>query len=239
MSSLQERKKESFKIFDEIAKTYDLLNHILSFGIDIIWRKTLRKMIIKSSDINALDMATGTGDLAIELSKDPRITSLKGIDLSSEMIAIGNNKIKKAALDSKASLHIGNGVTIDTEANESYDLVTISFGIRNFNDPLESMKNIYRVLKPAGQVLIMEFSIPENIFFRGVYFFYFRYLLPFMGNIVSGHKDAYTYLNKTVEDFPYGKEFEDMLKTSGFKNVHSKKLTFGIATIYSGEKQID
>jgi demethylmenaquinone methyltransferase/2-methoxy-6-polyprenyl-1,4-benzoquinol methylase len=151
------------------------------------------------------------------------------------MIDYGRIKVNKKNLQDKVQLNIGDGVTIPRD-DQSVDVITLSFGIRNFDDPQRSLENMTRVLKTDGRVIIMEFSIPKSRFFRGVYFFYFRHLLPFVGNLISKHKDAYTYLNQTVEDFPYGNEFAQMMTKAGLSNVQYKTLTFGIATLYWGDK---
>lgn len=233
---LGERKKESYKIFDEIAGTYDLLNHTLSFGIDIYWRNKMLKFLPEKESINALDLATGTGDVPLTLIKDKRVKKITGIDLSKGMVELGKIKVKEKKLDHKINLMIGDGVTIPTGDNV-FDLTTISFGIRNFSDPQKSLFDIYRVLKPNGRLMIMEFSIPKNFIVRTIYFFYFRHLLPFVGNLISKHKDAYTYLNQSVEDFPYGDSFLALMKNAGFINLKMKSLTFGIATLYIGDKK--
>lgn len=230
------RKKESYKIFDEIAGTYDLLNHTLSMGIDIYWRKKMLKHLPKKDSINALDLATGTGDVPLTLVADPRVKKITGIDLSKGMVDIGIEKVKKKGLDKKIFLMLGDGVNIPS-GDAAFDLTTISFGIRNFSDPQKSLHDIHRVLKKDGRVMIMEFSIPTNFIVRNVYFFYFRHLLPFVGNIVSKHKDAYTYLNKSVEDFPYGEEFLKLMRNAGFQDLKMIPLTFGIATLYIGDKK--
>ncbi len=232
---LNKRKVESYKIFDEIAKTYDFLNHLLSFGIDIYWRNKFLKLVPQLKKQKVLDLATGTADLALTLAKSPEIAHITGIDLSKEMIEIGKEKVKRSNKSHKIDLKIGDGVHIPFE-NETFDLVTISFGIRNFSDFKKSLKNIHRVLKDDGQVMIMEFSIPRNIFIKKLYFFYFRNWLPFIGNLISKHHDAYTYLNKTVETFPYGPQFLYAMEEAGFRHMELKKLTFGIATIYIGRK---
>lgn len=232
-AALKERKSESFKIFDQIAKTYDLLNHLLSFGIDIYWRKRLLKLLPDRNGLKVLDLATGTGDLALTLSRDPRVESVRGIDLSKGMVEIGQQKVIKNQLQNKVKLEIGDGVTIPAE-DSSLDAVTVSFGIRNFNDFRASLRNMARVLKPEGRAYIMEFSLPKNPIVRGVYFLYFRHILPWVGNLISGHGDAYTYLNKTVEDFPYGDDFLIAMTEEGFERAESYLLTFGIATIYVG-----
>jgi len=233
--TLQERKKESYKIFDEIAGTYDFLNHFLSFGIDIYWRQKFLKQLPKREEITALDLATGTGDVPLVLVKDKRVKKVTGLDLSKGMIAVGKKKIEKKGLSDQISFHLGDGVKIPS-ADNSFDLVTISFGIRNFEDPQKSIHDIYRVLKPGGRLLIMELSVPSNKFMKMLYLFFFRKILPFVGNIVSKHKDAYSYLNQSVEDFPCGDDFKQLIDNAGFKNTGYKELTFGIATLYCGDK---
>lgn len=235
-NEISERKKESYKIFNEIASTYDLLNHTLSFGIDIYWRKKLLKHLPNKESINALDLATGTGDVPLTLVSDPRIKKITGIDLSKGMVDIGIEKVKKKGLEKKIFLMLGDGVNIAAGDN-AFDLTTISFGIRNFSDPQKSLHDIHRVLKSQGRLMIMEFAIPTNPIVRAVYFFYFRHFLPRIGNLVSKHKDAYTYLNQSVEDFPYGDKFLGMMKTAGFTNLKKESLTFGIAMLYIGDKE--
>ncbi len=235
-NEIDARKKESYKIFDEIAGTYDLLNHSLSMGIDVYWRNKMLKHLPHKESINALDLATGTGDVALTLVKDKRVKKITGLDLSKGMIDVGIQKVIKKGLDKKIFLMIGDGVNIPC-GDSAFDLTTISFGIRNFSDPNKSLRDIHRVLKKDGRLMIMEFSIPTNFIVRNVYFFYFRHLLPFIGNIVSKHKDAYTYLNKSVEEFPYGDKFLGMMGSAGFKDLKMIPLTFGIATLYIGDKK--
>lgn len=237
-NQISERKKESYKIFNEIASTYDFLNHTLSFGIDIYWRNKLLKHLPTKESINALDLATGTGDVALTLVKDSRIKKITGIDLSKAMVDIGIEKVKKKGLDKKIFLMLGDGVNIPA-GDKVFDLTTISFGIRNFSDPEKSLRDIHRVLKSDGRLMIMEFAIPTNAFIKAIYFFYFRYFLPRIGNLVSKHKDAYTYLNQSVEDFPYGDDFLALMKKAGFKNLSKESLTFGIAMLYIGDKNED
>ncbi|MDH5582113.1 MAG: bifunctional demethylmenaquinone methyltransferase/2-methoxy-6-polyprenyl-1,4-benzoquinol methylase UbiE [Bdellovibrionales bacterium] len=229
------RKKESFKIFNDIAKTYDLLNRALSFGIDVKWRKNFIKNLPKRNGLEVLDLATGTGDVALTLGKDRKVAKVIGLDMSEGMIEIGKKKVTNQGLQKLIDLKIGDGVVIPEE-DESQDIVTLAFGIRNFYDPQKALINIHRVLKKNGLAMIMEFSLPKNPLIKMFYLFYFRNLLPFVGNLVSKHKDAYTYLNKTVEDFPYGKEFTDMMENAGFKEIRIVPLTFGIASLYIGKK---
>lgn len=234
-NEISERKKESYKIFNEIASTYDFLNHTLSFGIDIYWRNKLLKHLPKKDSINALDLATGTGDVPLTLISDPRVKKITGIDLSKGMIDIGIEKVRKKGLEKKIFLMLGDGVNIPAGDN-AFDLTTISFGIRNFSDAQKSLYDIHRVLKDDGRLLIMEFAIPTNPIIRAIYFFYFRHFLPRIGNMISKHKDAYTYLNKSVEDFPYGDKFLGMMKSAGFSNLAMRPLTFGVAMLYIGDK---
>ncbi len=236
MSEITPKNKTySYKLFDQIAETYDFLNILLSLGIDRLWRKRIMKIIKSERVTNALDMATGTGDMAILLAKSKNIQNVEGIDLSKEMISLGNEKIRKQRLSNKCELKIGDGVTIPFP-DTSQDLITVTFGIRNFPDYKESIRNMYRVLTPKGKAVIMEFSLPKNIIIRKFYLFYFRNVLPFIGNLISGHKNAYTYLNQTVEEFPYGQNFANQFLEAGFKKVDIYPLTFGIASIYVAQK---
>lgn len=234
-NSVSSRKKESYKIFDDIAKTYDFLNHLLSFGIDIYWRKKLLKNLPTQKNQIVLDLATGTGDLALVLETSPKVQKVIGMDLSKGMIEVGKKKVQERGLTKKIEMRIGDGCNIDMP-DQSVDVVTISFGIRNFPDPLRSLKEIKRVLKPNGRVLIMEFGMPKNFIVNAVYTFYFRHLLPFVGNIISGHKDAYKYLNQSVEQFAYGNDFVKWMEEAELKNSHFKELTFGITCLYIADK---
>ncbi|MBF0224412.1 MAG: bifunctional demethylmenaquinone methyltransferase/2-methoxy-6-polyprenyl-1,4-benzoquinol methylase UbiE [Desulfobacterales bacterium] len=233
---IHSQKQTSYKIFDNIAKTYDFLNHLLSFGFDFYWRKQLLKLIPIKKGQYALDIATGTGDIPILLSQKQEIVSITGIDLSKEMITLGNKKIIKKGLENKVKLIIGDGVILPFP-DQSFDVVTIGFGIRNFYDMKNSLKNIHRVLKKDGRLLIIEFSIPQNKIIKQMYLLYFRHILPSIGNLISKHNNAYSYLNATVEDFPYGKDFAKLMSEAGFKNIRFKMLTFGVVTIYVGEKR--
>ncbi len=233
--TLGARKEESYKIFDEVAGTYDTLNKILSFGIDRYWRNQMKKNLPVGDDLKILDLATGTADVALLLGKSGKVSHVQGIDMSKGMIDLGNVKVKNQKLESKIKLFIADGCNLPQEDN-TFDVTTVSFGIRNFPDFKKGLSEKYRVLKPGGRSMIMEFSLPSSAIVKFIYLFYFRKVLPFVGNLLSGHGDAYNYLNETVEDFPYGNDFANVMKEVGFKNVSFIPLTFGIATLYIGDK---
>ena len=225
-----------WRMFDRIAGRYDFLNHTLSFGQDIRWRKEVTRFLIDKNDQYILDLATGTADqLIYMLSYSNRIGRAVGVDLAVKMLDRGREKVKRKKLNNRIVLEKGNAENIEY-ADNTFDAVTISFGIRNVYNVEKALSEILRVLKPGGRVLILEFSIPSNSVIRTVYLFYFRYILRFMGSLVSGDKYAYRYLNETVEGFPYGKRFTQFLTESGFRNTSIHPLSFGIATIYCGDK---
>lgn len=233
--TLSSRKKESYKIFDEVAGTYDSLNKVLSFGIDRYWRRQIKKNLPDGDNLQILDLATGTADVALVLGKSKKVSHIQGIDMSKGMIDLGKVKVKNQKMENRIDLFIADGCNLPQEDN-TFDVTTVSFGIRNFPDFKKGLSEKYRVLKPGGRSMIMEFSLPSSAIVKFVYLFYFRTILPFVGNLFSGHGDAYNYLNETVEDFPYGDEFANVMKQVGFINVRYIPLTFGIATLYIGDK---
>jgi len=244
MDVLIEKKKQPprtgiWRMFDRIARRYDLLNHLLSLGQDIRWRKKVTRFLVNKYDQYILDLATGTGDqLLYMFSCSDLIDRALGTDLALKMLDRGREKVKKRKLEDRIVLEEGDAENIQYPDN-IFDAVTISFGIRNLMSVERSLSEMYRVLKPAGRVLILEFSIPQNILMRSIYLFYFRYLLPFIGSVISGDRYAYRYLNETVEGFPYGDAFCQLLRESGFQNVSMYPQTFGIATIYCGDKSLN
>jgi len=244
MDVLIEKKKQPprtgiWRMFDRIARRYDLLNHLLSLGQDIRWRKKVARFLVNKYDQYILDLATGTGDqLLYMFSCSDLIDRALGTDLALKMLDRGREKVKKRKLEDRIVLEEGDAENIQYPDN-IFDAVTISFGIRNLMSVERSLSEMYRVLKPAGRVLILEFSIPQNILMRSIYLFYFRYLLPFIGSVISGDRYAYRYLNETVEGFPYGDAFCQLLRESGFQNVSMYPQTFGIATIYCGDKSLN
>ena len=228
-------KNNSWKMFDRIAHRYDLLNRLLSFGQDIRWRRMVGICLPEQENIEILDLATGTGDLLISLQQNyKKVKSGVGLDMAGKMLAIAEKKIIERKLTSTLSVVRGDACAIPFDAC-SFDAITIAFGIRNVIDVPLSLREMYRVLRNSGRALILEFSLPKNRMFRQIYLFYFRYILPFLGRIISGDNYAYRYLNQTVESFPYGQEFCVLMKDAGFSKVTAYPLSFGIATIYLGE----
>ena len=233
---VQIEKKDSWRVFDQIAPTYDFLNRLVSLGVDGWWRKKMiRKVNPSPQKIKALDLATGTADVSLLLAHLDGVGHVHGIDLSREMILRGQKKVKRCGLDQKISLSLGDGVS-PPFSDSIFDLVTVAFGVRNFGDVSTSLEGVRRVLRPGGQILVMEFGLPKNVVFKKIYLFYFRRILPWVGKIVSRHPFAYSYLNRTVESFPYGDQFTALLKQAKFREIRSYPLFFGVAYIYSGIK---
>ncbi len=227
-------KSKSPEMFDRIAPRYDLLNRLLSGRRDIAWRSGVATFIKGSGDVRVLDVATGTGDVLLTIfDKCKNASDGVGLDPAPKMLEIAQKKTEEQGLSDKIQYVCGNALNLPFEDN-SFDVVTIAFGIRNVTDVDLALKEMMRVLKPNGKVLILEFSLPSNGFLRWCYLKYFRYILPTLGAIISGDKKAYKYLNLTVETFPYGQEFCSIMEKAGFTKVEAKPLTFGIATIYSG-----
>ncbi len=224
------------KLFDRIAGRYDLLNRLLSAGRDVAWRKRMIQHLPAGDQLHALDLATGTADVLLTLlDRAPRVRGAVGLDLSAGMLAVGMRKIRRRKLSGRAALVRGDALLLPLP-KELFDAVTIAFGIRNVTDVLAGLREIQRVLKPGGRALILEFSLPENALIRAGYLFYFRHILPRIGGLISGDAKAYRYLNQTVETFPYGEEFRALMREAGFETVTACPLTFGIATLYLGDK---
>lgn len=223
-------------MFDRIAHRYDLLNRLLSLRQDVAWRKKLARHLPDLSSLYLLDIATGTADVALTLIRhSDKITRALGVDMSEKMLEEGRRKVENSGLSSVLSLETGDATALKQPDN-TFDVTTIAFGIRNVMDPLTGLKEMYRVLKPGGRSLILEFSLPGQPVLRALYLFYFRNILPRIGALISGDSYAYNYLNKTVETFPYGDAFCALMTRAGFENVRAWPLTFGIATLYSGDK---
>ena len=223
-------------MFDQISGKYDFLNRVLSLGQDLHWRKRLNELLPAGNNLKMLDLATGTADVIISLMEDnPQIISGVGIDMAGEMLKIGQRKIENKHLSSRITLQQANAQSLPF-LNDSFNLLTIAFGIRNIPDLRLCLLEMFRVTKPGGRVLILEFSKPKNLVLRSGHFFYLRYVVPIIGFLLTGHYRAYKYLNQTIESFPYGEMFCKILKQFGFKNVQAHPLMGGVATIYVGEK---
>ncbi len=229
-------RNDAWLMFDRIAHRYDRLNHWLSFCQDVIWRKRMARYLPDQDGLRVLDLATGTADQLLYLVGDKRVASGVGMDLAGNMLAIGREKIARRGLEHKLRLSIGDTVSIPEE-DDRVDVVTISFGIRNVFAVTEALTEMRRVLKPGGRALILEFSVPVNDTLRRIYFCYFRHILPRIGRVISGDPHAYRYLNETVEIFPCGEAFCSLMREAGFRNVRANPFTFGIVTIYQGDKE--
>lgn len=228
------KKEQVTQMFDSISKNYDLLNHLLSLGIDILWRKKAVKLLKKESPKKILDIATGTGDFALEtLSLKPE--KVIGVDISVGMLEVGKKKIKEKGVEDIIELQLGDSEDLQFEDN-SFDAVIAAFGVRNFENLEKGLSEMYRVLRPGGSLVIIEISKPQMFPFKQVYSIYFQTILPKIGKLISKDNSAYTYLPASVQEFPYGDRFLNILNTVGFKQTRCKPLSFGISSIYTGKK---
>ncbi len=221
-------------MFDTISGDYDGLNRVISFGIDIKWRKKVVSLIKETNPDSILDIATGTGDLAINLA-ETNASKIVGLDISSGMLEIGKQKIKKKALDSKIEMILGDSENMPFEDN-SFDAITVAFGVRNFETLENGLKEIYRVLKPKGTFIILETSVPTKAPYKQGYKFYSKNILPLIGKAFSKDRSAYKYLSESASVFPYGEALNNILRNIGFINVEDFPQTFGVATIYKSSK---
>lgn len=223
-------------MFDNIAPTYDKLNHILSFNIDRMWRRRVVRIVQRSNAQSVMDIATGTGDLAIAMAKRVENLHILGVDLSEEMLRVAEQKVHRQGLDGRIELTKGDAENLDMVADESMDIVTVAFGVRNFENLEKGLVELYRALKPGGKLVVLEFSIPRNRLVRWVYAQYSHRLLPRIGAMVSKDRQAYDYLPDSVEEFPAPERFMDILCSVGFSSVKAKPQSFGIAYIYEATK---
>lgn len=230
------KKEQVAGMFDQISSHYDFLNHFLSAGIDIKWRKkAIRQMDHLSGTAHILDVATGTGDMAILAAEILKPEKIIGIDISEGMLNIGQKKIKAKKLDNLIELKSGDSENIPFKDN-TFDAVCVAFGVRNFENLEKGISEMFRVLKNNGKVVILEFSQPDTFPIKQLYGFYSFKVLPTIGSWVSKNKNAYKYLPESAAKFPSGNEFIKILKQTGFKNTECQKLTFGISSIYTGIK---
>jgi demethylmenaquinone methyltransferase/2-methoxy-6-polyprenyl-1,4-benzoquinol methylase len=228
------KKEQVAKMFDTISKEYDGLNRVISFGIDVKWRKKVVKIVGDTNPELVLDIATGTGDLAINLAKTSA-SKIIGLDISAGMLEVGNYKIKKLQLANKIEMVLGDSEIIPFE-NNHFDAITVAFGVRNFENLEKGLSEIYRVLKPGGTFVVLETSVPTKTPFKQGYNFYASKILPTIGKVFSKDKVAYKYLSDSAAAFPYGEAFNNILRKIGFISVEDLPQTFGVATIYSAKK---
>ncbi|MDA3865395.1 MAG: bifunctional demethylmenaquinone methyltransferase/2-methoxy-6-polyprenyl-1,4-benzoquinol methylase UbiE [Salinivirgaceae bacterium] len=229
------KKEQVAGMFNHIAHRYDFLNHFLSLGVDRLWRKRVVRKLALNQPSAMLDVATGTGDLAIAAARKIDNLNVQGIDIAMSMLERGKQKIVKSKLEHRVQIQLGDAENIGFDDNR-FDCVTAAFGVRNFENVAKGLSEMHRVTKPGGQVIILEFSQPGKGVFAFFYRFYFRFLLPLMGKIVSGNNRAYTYLPESVEVFPDREAFTKLLGDAGFANCSFKPLTFGVACMYTGHK---
>lgn len=220
-------------LFNRIAGTYDRLNHLLSLNTDRRWRRRAVRRLTPCP--NALDVASGTADLAIEMVRQDKVQQVTGIDLSEEMLRLGNDKIRKAGLSARITLQQGSALELLYPAGQ-FDAVTCAYGVRNFSDLNGGLQEMHRVLREEGQLLILEFSYPDNKIIRFFYDFYFTKIMPAIGQKVSKDPSAYSYLNRSVKEFIWGEAMAEKLRAAGFRNVSFHPMTFGITTLYLAQK---
>jgi demethylmenaquinone methyltransferase/2-methoxy-6-polyprenyl-1,4-benzoquinol methylase len=229
------KKEQVRSMFDKIAGKYDLLNRVLTGGIDTQWRKKTIRHALTEQPKQILDIATGTGDLAIMLAREAPDAKIVGLDLSDNMLSYARQKAEKRNF--RIPIHFIQG---DSEnlpfSDNTFDAITVGFGVRNFENTIKGLEECFRVLKPGGKMTILEFSKPTHTPFKQLYFFYFKYILPVIGRMTSNDDRAYTYLFESSQAFPAGTEFVKLLETAGFCSTFHQPLTFGICTLYSGKK---
>lgn len=232
----QTKKEQVEQMFDNIAPTYDKLNHILSFNIDRIWRRRVMRIVRRSHAQKIMDVATGTGDLAIAMAKRVVGTHIIGVDLSEEMLQVARTKIEKLGLKERIEVYKGDAENLNIVDSDSIDAATVAFGVRNFENLEKGLSEIYRTLRKGGKFVVLEFSIPRNRFIRWVYAQYSHRLLPRIGAMLSKDRKAYDYLPDSVEEFPSPERFAEILRGVGFKDIKLRSQSFGIAYIYEATK---
>ncbi|MBL4623679.1 MAG: bifunctional demethylmenaquinone methyltransferase/2-methoxy-6-polyprenyl-1,4-benzoquinol methylase UbiE [Flavobacteriales bacterium] len=230
----ESKKAQVAEMFNNIAQRYDLLNHILSFGIDVLWRRKAIKLLKQVNANTVLDVATGTGDFAIEALK-LKPTKITGIDISQGMLDMGKIKMKERGLDSKIELLLGDSENLPFD-DKSFDAITVGFGVRNFENLEKGISEMHRVLSEKGKIAILEFSKPRKFPIKQFYNLYFLNILPAIGKLISKDPRAYKYLPESVNAFPDGEDFVSIMKKCGYTDVQQISLTFGIASIYTGKK---
>ena len=235
-NSGKSKKDQVASMFDQIAFRYDFLNRFLSGGIDILWRKRAIRELKGLNVERMLDVATGTGDMAIMSYKALKPVKITGIDISEGMLAIGRKKVAKLLLNNHIELLQGDSEAIKSDP-DTFDAITVAFGVRNFENLEKGLGEMYRVLKPGGKMVILEFSKPKKLIFSGLYNVYMKLIAPQAGKWLSKNKDAYKYLHSSVKAFPEGETFLHILQQVGFTETTLKSLSLGICTIYCGRKR--
>lgn len=232
----QTKKEQVEQMFDNIAPTYDKLNHIMSLNIDRVWRRRVMRIVRRAKAHKIMDVATGTGDLAIAMAKRVDRIQILGVDLSEEMLAVARAKVRKQGLEERIMLEKGDAENLVMVADESVDAVTVAFGVRNFENMEQGLRELYRTIKHGGKLVVLEFSMPKNRLVRWIYRQYAHRLLPYVGGMISKDRRAYTYLPDSVEEFPAPEKFAQILKDVGFSKVRLRRQSFGIAYIYEATK---
>ncbi len=231
------KKTQVAAMFDNIARRYDFLNRLLSFGIDKTWRKKAIALLKESHPRLILDVATGTADLALEAVRQIHPNRVIGVDISTEMLDIGREKISKKGLAQVIELRQGDSENLPFKDN-TFDAITVAFGVRNFENLELGLTEMHRVLKQGGKLVVLEFSKPRIFPLKQLFQFYFRYILPAIGKWTSRDARAYSYLYESVQAFPEGEAFLNILQKTGYKSYQCVSLTFGICSVYSAEKQV-
>ncbi|MFD1256466.1 bifunctional demethylmenaquinone methyltransferase/2-methoxy-6-polyprenyl-1,4-benzoquinol methylase UbiE [Mucilaginibacter terrae] len=229
------KKEQVADMFNNISKTYDFLNHFLSLGIDIIWRKIAINELKALKPKRILDVATGTGDFAFEALTILKPEKIIGVDISAGMLKIADEKILKRNLNDKFEVRLGDSEKLPFADNE-FDALTVAYGVRNFENLENGLADMFRVLKPGGKAVVLEFSKPKGFPVKQLYNFYFKYITPGIGKLFSKDARAYSYLPESVAAFPDGKDFVALMNKVGFKSTKNRPLTFGICSIYTGIK---
>ena len=228
------KKKQVEKMFDSISFEYDKLNRLISAGNDVKWRKNIYKIAEPLSPVNILDIATGTADIAIELSQIED-SEIIGLDISEKMLDVGRQKVTDRNLEDKVSLISGDAEDLNF-SNNSFDLISIGFGVRNFQNLEKGLSESHRVLRDGGTLIILETSVPQNLIIKFFYLLFSRTFIPLVGSVFSKDKKAYKYLQKSAEEFPSGEKFIHILKSCGFKSVEIMPLMLGASSIYIAKK---
>jgi demethylmenaquinone methyltransferase/2-methoxy-6-polyprenyl-1,4-benzoquinol methylase len=234
-SAEQSKKEQVERMFDKIAPRYDLLNRLLSLGIDVWWRRRAIGYLRAEAPREVLDVATGTGDVAILLAKMLRPSTVIGIDIAKQMLELGREKIRREGLEGVISLETGDSESLRFP-DASFDAVTVAFGVRNYENLAQGLAEMRRVLRPGGRLVVLEFSRPHVFPFKQLYNGYFKYVLPLIGRLTSRDVRAYTYLFESVQAFPEGNEFLSILSKTGYQDPKCERLTLGICSIYTARK---